>query len=98
MRGGRGGARPPLASQNGLAPPLANPAPPKNSLKMLLLGAIFEKKFWGGPQTPQIGAWRPPSEISFFAPLQPSLSTTLFQLSPYNFGNEKNEISYIILK
>ena len=70
IRGGRGGARPSLASQNGLAPPPGKPgAPPKNSLKMLLLGAIFEKKFWGGPQTPRIGARRPPSEISFFAPL-----------------------------
>ena len=32
---------PPLASQNGLAPPLANSAPPQKSLKMLLLGAIY---------------------------------------------------------
>ena len=50
------------ASQNDLAPPLANPAPPK------LLGAIFEKKSGGSrPPDPQKLALRaPPPEYFLF--------------------------------
>ena len=66
MRGARGRA-PPLASQNGLAPPpWQTRRPPQKALKMLLLGAIFEKI----PPDPQKLALRAPLEISLFAPLQ----------------------------
>ena len=52
------------ASQNGLAPPLANPAPPQ-----IIRGHIWKKNLGvKAPRPPKIGAPRPPEYFLFCAP------------------------------
>ena len=59
--GGRGGARPtPWHPKMVWRPPLQTRRSPQKSLKMLLLGAIFEKHFLGRPPDPPNWRSAPP--------------------------------------